>query len=169
LWIPVNRLGNFGRFRYLSRDAAIDREVDNKRNPLEMLCRQAMKHESVVAVTLKSGKVYIGRISTPFEPAFGMEAIDLVLLRSGHRNKDTQKLTMDVDYEKTHADFLRRIEEQIISQLEREMEQNPEADWQESWDSASRKVNEEPAVANYLIAVPVSEVQSVQNIRLGYL
>jgi hypothetical protein len=162
LWFPANLLGNFRWLRFLSRDAAIDREVENNRNPLEILCRQAMKNESVVAVTLKSGKVYIGRISTPFDPAFGMQAIDLVLLRSGHRNKDTQRLTMDVDYEKTHAAILAGIEERILYQLERELEENPSASWQEAWDSASRKVNEEPAVANYLIAMPVSEVQSVQ-------
>ncbi len=165
LWIPLNWLGEkawFGWLRYLSDSAAIDREVGKKRNPLEVILRQALKSESLVSVTVKNGKVYIGKVaSTTFNPAFGMQALNLVLSRSGHRHKDTQQMILDTNYDETHSAIREELGNKLVEQMAKAREENPSASPAELWRIASREVSGQAEILNYEIVIPISEVQSV--------
>ena len=149
----------------MSDDASIDREVARARNPLEVLLREAMKSQSLVSVSVKNGKVYIGRVTSTANPAFVTQAINLVLRRSGHRDKDTQELRIDVNYDVTHAPIKAELEERFIEQLEKAIIENPKASERELVDTASRRVSEEVEARlearNYEIVIPIEEVQSV--------
>ena len=161
LWWPLNRLGKWERFHFLSDDASIDREVARARNPLEVLLREAMKSQNLVSVSVKNGKVYIGRVTSAANPAFGTRAINLVLRRSGHRDKDTQELMIDVDYDVTHAPIKAELGQNLLEQLEQAIIDNPQASERELVDIASRTVGEKIEARNYEIVIPIEEVQSV--------
>lgn len=165
MWWPLNwsgnQLGKKTRFRWLSDDAAIQREIKRKRNPLEVLLNQAMEDRSLVSVTVRNSKVYIGRVSVTFNPAFGMEAINLVLSYSGHRNKETQKMTLDVDYEETHSAVRQELVDRIRQQLKSALDENPKATSDELIESTRRELSGESEIRNYEIVIPIAEVQSV--------
>lgn len=165
MWWPLNKLGKY--VHWLSDRASVDREVEKKRNPLEVLLHQAMRSQSIISVSVKNGKVYIGRITSTMNPAFGMEAINLVLRRSGHRNKDTQEMVLNVYYDETHAAIKRAIRRRIVEELAANINKNPNATEREWVDRANRRLSEEPEVRNYEIAIPITEVQSANYFDMG--
>ena len=111
-------------------------------------------------MSVKNGKVYIGKASTAFNPAFGMQAINLVLSRSGHRDKNTQQLKIDIDYDKTHRDILEDVEARFIEEVRNARNRNPGATKDELIDSARYSISDKPEVRNWEIVIPIEEVQS---------
>jgi hypothetical protein len=168
LWMPFNLLGwlnppviRWRPFRFLGEGAAIEREIRKKQNPVEVLLRQAMGSKSLVSVTVKNGKVYIGKVLTTSNPAFGMEAINLLLSRSGYRDKNTQEMRLNVNYDETHSAIRQEMRIKIQAQFLDAIRKNPHADEGELLSEAKRKVSAEADIRNYEIAIPISEVQSV--------
>lgn len=161
LWKPLNLIGEIKLFHFLSDEASIEREVQKKRNSLEVLLHQAMKSRSLVSVTVNNGKVYVGRVSVTFNPAFGMQAINLVLSRSGHRDTETQEMKLDVDYDKTHDDIKKDLQKRLVVRLVAAMKDNPEANDAELLSGVSREISKEAEIRNYEIVIPIAEVQSV--------
>jgi len=168
LWMPLNLLGSLNPqvlrwqpFRLLSGGAAIEREIRKKQNPLEVLLRQAMGSKSLVSVTVKNGKVYIGKVITTSNPAFGMEAINLLLSRSGYRDKNTHEMRLNVNYDETHSAIRPGDAYQDTNTISGRHQENPHADEGELLYEAKRKVSAETDIRNYEIAIPISEVQSV--------
>lgn len=103
----------------------------------------------------------MGRVTSTINPAFGMEAINLVLRHSGHRHPTNQKMTLDVDYERTHADIKADLEDKFVELLGVAMREYPKATERELVDRVSLKLSEEGRVRNYEIALPIEEIQSV--------
>lgn len=161
LWWPLNLLSRWSWFRFLGQDAAIRREIERKQNPLEVLLAEAMDSRSLVSVTVKNGKVYIGRVRTTFNPAFGMQSISLILSRSGHRDKDTQQMMLDIDYDKTHSAVRQHLIDRFREEVVKAARRNPDAGRDEWIDAARRAASEEPEARNYEIVLPVSEIQSI--------
>jgi hypothetical protein len=168
LWMPLNLLGwlnppvlGWRPFRFLSEGAAIKREIRKKQNPLEVLLSEAMVSKRLVAVTVKNGKVYIGKVLTTSNPAFGMEAINLLLSRSGYRDKNTHEMRLNVNYDETHSAIRQEMRIKIQTQFLDAIRKNPHADEGELLYEAKRKVSAETDIRNYEIAIPISEVQSV--------
>jgi hypothetical protein len=168
LWMPFNLLGwlnpsvlRWRPFRFLGEGAAIERQIRKKQNPLEVLLRQAMGSRSLVSVTVKNGKVYIGKVLTTSNPAFGMEAINLLLSRSGYRDKNTQEMWLNVNYDETHSAIRQEMRIKIQAQFLDAIRKNPYADEGELLSEAKRNVSAEMDIRNYEIVIPISEVQSV--------
>jgi len=168
LWMPFNLLGwlnppvlRWRPFRVLGEGAAIEREIRKKQNPLEVLLRQAMGSKSLVSVTVKNGKVYIGKVLTTSNPAFGMEAIKLLLSRSGYRDKNTQEMRLNVNYDETHSAIRQEMRIKIQAQFLDAIRRNPYADEGELLSEAKRNVSADLDIRNYEIIIPISEVQSV--------
>lgn len=168
LWIPLNWLGEQERFprpRFLSAlsdSASIDREVRQKRNPLEVIFHQALRARSqLVSVSVKNGKVYIGTVTTTFNRALGMQAIKLSLSRSGHRDKDTQEMEIDINYDDARwASVKEAVRNEVRTELAQVTQEDPGVDRDERWDRANRRVSERREVRNYEIVIPIEEVQS---------
>ena len=83
-WWPLNRIW--------VRDAEIQRVILEKGDALEGLLRRAVGENRLVALTVKSGKVYIGWITGLFNPAFPLEHIKLVPAFSGYRREPDKHL-----------------------------------------------------------------------------
>jgi hypothetical protein len=167
LWMPFNLLGwlnppvlGWRPFRFLSEGAAIKREIRKKQNPLEVLLSEAMVSKRLVAVTVKNGKVYIGKVLTTSNPAFGMEAINLQLSRSGYRDKNTQEMRLTVNYDDTHGAIRQEMRMKIGAQFVDALRKDPHADEGELLEETKRKVSAETDIRNYEIAIPISEIQS---------
>ena len=161
LWRPLNQLGEHRCFSRLSDNSAVDRAIDRKRDPLELLLRQALGSRQTIAVTLKSGKVYIGILTTNLNPAFAIESIHLLLRRSGHRGPNTQKLTVDVDYDETHKEVREVIENEFRQRLAEAYEKNSDASDEELIDLARQQISDYGDIQNYEIVILMSEVVSV--------
>lgn len=163
-WWPLNWLGEkvswVERLRWLSDDAAVERAIERKRDPLELLLRESLGEGHIIAVTLKTGKVYIGKLTTNLNPAFAVESIRLLLSRSGHRDTDTQKLTIDVDYEKTHANTREAVTEEFRQRLGEVVEEYPNTSDEELARLARERVTT-ANIQNYEIVILTSEVVSV--------
>lgn len=73
LWWPLNRLGESPSrprwLTWLSDDYAIERAIARKSDPLELMLREALGDGRIIAVTLKTGKVYIGNLTANLNPA----------------------------------------------------------------------------------------------------
>ena len=95
---------------------------------MEVLLREALGSRSLVSVTAKNGKVYIGKVLTTSNPAFGMEAINILLSRSGHRDKNTQKMILDINYDETHRAIREELADKVRDEFTRVLAENPNAD-----------------------------------------
>lgn len=95
LWIPSNWLGQW--ISFLNDKTAVDRAINAKQDPLELLLRRALGSGQLVSVTVKNGKVYIGTVQRNFNPAYPMESISLFLRFSGYRRKETLQLEITLD------------------------------------------------------------------------
>lgn len=165
LWWPLNSLGqNFSWvkwLRWLSDDAAVERAIDRKNDPFEILLRESLGDNDIIAVTLKNGKVYIGKISTNLNPAFAVESIHLLLSRSGHRDPDTQKLTLDVDYDETLAVYRKPVEREFQEKLEEVVKEFPDISDEDLVWLATERMTTLGGIRNFEIVILVSEVVSV--------
>lgn len=163
--MPLNFLGRW--LPSLSDDAAVNRAILRKRDPLELLLRTALGRSQTIAITLKNNKVYIGRITANLNPAFDIESIHVILQRSGHRDPVTQKLTIDVDYDKTHTEIREEIEETFYRRVIEAVEKNPKAA-SETIDALARERMEEyRQIQNYEIVILASEIVSVNYFDLA--
>jgi hypothetical protein len=99
-WMPLNLIGRY--VRLLSESRAVDRAIRRKQDPLELILRKALGTGTLVSVTMKNEKVYIGKVIRNFNPAFPMESVALLLARSGYRDKATRELHLTTDYDRTH-------------------------------------------------------------------
>lgn len=161
LWRPLNRLGRRFPSSFLGKQAAADREILNRQNPFDMLMREALGTRRLVSVTVSNGKVYIGRVRTAPNPAFDTESIDLVVSRSGHRDPETQNMTIDIDYDKTLEEMRNDLRDQFIAELSDVYAQNPEADDDVLLGMARRRASRARGIRAFEIVIPIEQVRSV--------
>lgn len=111
----------------LRPDAIRKRYINASGDAFEQMLFRALETQEAVAITLKTNKVYVGRVNTSFNPIRGVESIRLSLDKSGYRDPETHELKLNVDYAKTHADInerLNRVYERIIQRV---MQEHPDA------------------------------------------
>jgi hypothetical protein len=87
----------------------IDRVIYEDGDPMDVLLRRAEKAPKTILVTLKSGKVYIGFVTSTNPPSAPTRSIGIVPTKSGHRHPETKEVTYDVYY----SDALSRIDSDI--------------------------------------------------------
>jgi hypothetical protein len=89
-------------WKYLNRKVDSEEEVDKsireKGDPLEVLLKDAMANTRPVLLTMKSGKVYVGTVTTNFNPAYEVQSIKIMPILSGYRDTKDQTVTFTTDY-----------------------------------------------------------------------
>jgi hypothetical protein len=101
-WLPLNILPWFRQKRQIQR--AIAEAAD----PLETMLARARDEELPVAITLLSGKVYIAKVTRPFNVATPTENLGLIPLSSGYRDSETHTLTLTINYSDVIEQITRR-------------------------------------------------------------
>ena len=108
LWLPLNLLAVV--IRPWRRTNVIRRQILRAGDPFEITLFELLQTQKLVAVTLESGKVYVGRVTMSVNPARQVESVRLRLVLGGYREPVTHALHPNVDYAKTHAEMGERIE-----------------------------------------------------------
>ena len=170
LWWPLNLSGK--RWPSLGEKECIRRVIENKQDPLEILLSQTLGSDQLISVSVKNGKVYIGRLVSSFNPAYGVQSLTLLRSYSGHRDRDTLAFHLDIDYErvlegtieKLVTETERRIRQENPDLSEDELEKRIENEIEE-WNRQGEENEEIRSVVDRLIAleivIPISEIQSV--------
>jgi hypothetical protein len=105
-WYPLNRVADWWFKEWAEGDESgskrreFVRVVDNYGGPLEQLLLRSMEQRQAVMLTLKGGKVYIGKVLVGFTPERD-KTIYLLPQRSGYRD-DKQRLELTTPYDKIY-------------------------------------------------------------------
>lgn len=90
-----------------------------KDSPLDNLLAESYKNRTNLMISLDDRKVYVGRVSSmgePNETEGADQEIVLIPIMSGHRNKDTLEVDLNIPYETVNPDLAIVIrQERIIS------------------------------------------------------
>lgn len=136
-----------------------------------------MEEQSPLAVTLKSGKVYVGRIFACTNPAFSVESISMALIRSGFRKAETHELYLNVDYEDAaHQSVRHRIMEQysklIADTLKDMRHQDKQKDKRALADSIFNKIygkiDVEAEEIPFSVIIMAREIQSMAQFDIDF-
>lgn len=95
-WKPLNW--------WSSRESAVRAAMQQWNDFLEILLEDSIKKTSMVSVSLKGGKVYMGFVTGNFDPSYDRKYICLWPIFSGYRNKDTQELAVTTNYAVVYAE-----------------------------------------------------------------
>jgi hypothetical protein len=176
-WYPLN-------FKF-SRNAAIDRVIEEDKVPFELLLKKAQDKAKTVSVTMKNGKVYVGFVIHAFHPAQPTRFIQILPTKSGYRNDTTMWLEFTTFYsevlDKVGRDYDSKLEQ--LDEMTAKLEKARLEQVRNKTQSTSEKIghlagviiaiHEEldllGAVADDLsIVLPVSEIVSI-NIYSAYI
>lgn len=83
----------------------VDKVIKGDGDPLDMLLRRAEKEYKTISATLKSGKIYVGFVSSTNPPTSQTRSVGIVPTKSGYRDP----LTKQVHYEIYYSNALTRI------------------------------------------------------------
>lgn len=116
-WPLAWLLNCFARVKRLSSQRVLQHYLDVRADPFELLMFEALAMQFAVAVTLKSGKVYVGTVFRCTKPANPLDSISLNLQRSGYRDHATHELILNLNYqEREHGKQKQRFKE-LYNQL----------------------------------------------------
>ena len=152
-WYPLNS--------FFNDDDEIDRVIQDRKDPLEMLLRTAMGRRSLVSLTMKSGKIYVGFIASNLNPAFPMESVSMIPAMSGSRENNKKV----VNFTTLYSDAYARIEEEITLRVKQEAKEKglnlSEAEIEE-------RIREEVDIEleDFKFAFPITEIQSANIFRM---
>lgn len=91
--------------RFTSRENAVRAAIEQWNDFLEMLLDEAISKTAMVSLTLKSGKVYVGFITSNFDPAYDRKYIRLWPVLSGYRSADTHEMAITTNYSLVYAEM----------------------------------------------------------------
>ncbi|NJL58149.1 hypothetical protein HC928_25820 [bacterium] len=89
-WFPLNY--------FFNRDKEVRRVIQESNDFLEILLEKALSETKLISVTLKSGKVYIGFVTSNFDPSYDRKFLKLLPLKSGYREPVEKTLIITTDY-----------------------------------------------------------------------
>lgn len=107
LWWPLNRW-------WFSIENEARRTIQEWNDFLELLLERAMRETKQLSVTMKSGKVYIGFVTSNFNPAYDRKYITILPMSSGYREPPTQELVINTDYAGVYQEIIRDHNEFLI-------------------------------------------------------
>lgn len=111
-WKPLNGLIN-------DRDSEQEKAVEQWGDFLELLLQRSMKDTMQVSITLSSGKVYIGFVTSNFDPAFERRYIRLLPMLSGYRDAATKDLIISRDYARAYQRLIEEDNALLIEAADR--------------------------------------------------
>jgi hypothetical protein len=101
LWLPLNRL-------WFPMEKETRRAINEWNDYLEVLLERALRETRQVSVSTRSSKVYIGFVTSNFDPAYERKFIRLLPTSSGYRDSDTQELVLTTDYAKVYQQIIQQ-------------------------------------------------------------
>lgn len=155
----AHSLNFIGRWvSFLSESAAVEREIETKKDPLEILLRKALGTQNcLVSITLSNNKVYIGVITSSFNPGNPCETISIIPKKSGHRRAEDQRLFLDLNYEdvlnRVKNDFFEKVKEEINSFKNVETVSE-----EEIFNRAMKNVKDRENPEKYEKIIPIKEI-----------
>ncbi len=170
LWRPANLI-------WQKQEDAI---IKNEGTLLDILANDSMKQRKTVLLTLKTGKVYTGFITSAASPGHSRPMLRILPTNSGYRHRDTQRVIFTAAYSEALDDLatdLDTLEEEIdgvlisLAELKHRAIMNP-IDEETIIDLvgpladhvrelASRKDRLASGVEDFGILIPVDEIASV--------
>lgn len=96
MWWPLNGIVN-------RREREAEKAVEQWGDFLEILITRAIRETKQVSLTLTSGKVYIGFITSGIDPAFERRYVRLMPTLSGYRDGQTRDLIITRDYAQAYS------------------------------------------------------------------
>lgn len=99
VWIPLNWL--------MPLEQETRRAITEWNDYLEVLLERALMETKQVSVTVKTGKVYVGFVTSNFDPAYERKYIRILPMSSGYRDP-TQQMVLTTDYAKVYAQIIRQ-------------------------------------------------------------
>ncbi|MEP7337655.1 MAG: hypothetical protein ABI977_07900 [Acidobacteriota bacterium] len=155
IWFPLNKI------KACKEDAAIKRMINHKRDALETLLSQALAKGRMVSVTVKSGKVYIGVITSNFNPAYDLNSLSLLPAFSGYRDNDQKEVHLMRDYTTAYQDIRTELQAKLQQSLPQIRLNHPKLSDAELGKLVREKLEAEDRFENFEITIPISEVQTV--------
>lgn len=136
-----------------SEDRQSDYVIDQKRDALEILLRRAIGERRLILMTMANGKVYVAKVTQLFNPAFPLEYIVMLPVRSGYRAADDKQVTFTQSYETVLAELQKGAEEK--------REQVRKALPGLTDDQVAETVEKGLQVREFELVIPKSQIQSV--------
>jgi hypothetical protein len=96
LWL--SSLVTFRGLLQIDEKRSVDKVIEERADPLEMLLRKAVNESRAVIVTLKTGKVYVGHVLCNFNPAYDVQSLKILTIMSGYRKAEDKNVIFNIDY-----------------------------------------------------------------------
>jgi len=171
LWIPLNLFGSLGSFfplrsnvlgravKALGDEEAVKRAIVRKRDSLELFLTIALEAEKMISVSIQNGKVYVGYLTSSYNPAFPMESISLIPAFSGHRREDTKEMVLDLNYLEVYKAIQPDLYEKLLTAFLAELAEKPKASEARFFTAVMQRLAFD-AGQDYEVILPIGEVQS---------
>jgi len=119
MWLPLNAPRWLKRFpKIFRRDEQFLRVVKSQGTALEQMVTRALLTKKYLLISLKGGKVYVGRVVSAFEPAARDASMVLFPTLSGYRASDNRMVCWTLNYDQTYfAIGQEHDDEEMIKQL----------------------------------------------------
>jgi hypothetical protein len=106
IWIPANW--------FLDREQQALLAVEQWGDFLEMLLNRSITETRQISLTLASGKVYVGFVTTAFDPSFPRKYLMLMPTLSGYRDSTTKEVFFTNDYATVYGELLEGDETDLM-------------------------------------------------------
>lgn len=97
-WVPANW--------FFDRDQHAVRAVEMRGDFLETLLNKAVEETGQIMVTLSNGKVYVGFVTSNFDPSFDRKYMRMMPMLSGYRDEHTKDLVITNDYARVYQELI---------------------------------------------------------------
>jgi len=145
LWFPLNYL-------VLDKNHQIDNVIERKGDPLEGLLRRAMGEGKLVSITLKNNKVYVGYITSNFNPIFQIEYLKLLPVISGYQSDKTKTINFTTYHGGPYNRIRTRVEE-----IQRDNE-TPTVSLSE--EQLFQEIGDSIGLTDFETVIPIKDIQS---------
>lgn len=98
IWWPINKW-------IYKKEKWVKREISEYGDHLDELFMRAFENEQLVQISLRNGKVYVGRTLKAFEPVSENEYMKILPIQSGYREPLTHKITFTTNYTKAYREY----------------------------------------------------------------
>lgn len=144
--------------RFWVKDKEVQRVILDKADALEVMFRRAVGEKRLVAMTVKNNKVYVGRVTRNFNPAFPLEHINIVPVLSGYRDPTDKRVLFN--------HFYLEVYDKLRAEFEAELTQIAESNHLDVTNAEVKsqiqtQVEKRMSTAEFELVIPRGEIQSV--------
>jgi hypothetical protein len=145
LWYPANW--------YFKDEEEIERVIQRRQDALEILLRTAMGERKLIAITVKSGKVYVGYITSNLNPAFTTMSLSMIPMLSGYRNSNDKTVSFTTQYTEVYESIENKALMEVLKVRQSEGLTDEEA------KNLTRKIVD-IELEDFQLVIPLAELQS---------